>query len=246
MPEIIIYSVIIGDYDKLIDPKIFDKNIKYILFTDNNNLTSNVWDVKYIDVVDTPQKTARYYKLNPHIVLPEHKINIWVDGSLTPKFSDAEKLLNDINFDGKTIMCYRHYERNCTYDESDMVVRLKLDDPTKVAYQMEGYYNEGLPMDFGLFETGFMIRENNEKINRFNELWWQEVLNKSHRDQLSIMYVSWKTKIKVSPILVGFSVRTNNFLETIRLHNHEDKKPKIAEKEILFQSNGKIVNRILI
>ena len=242
MGKIIIYSAIIGDYDNIVTPKIIDKDVEYILFTDNLGYKSDVWKIINIKVTGGFKKTARYIKLNPHKVLPPHNISMWVDGALTPNFDNTENLLREIEFNNG-VMRYKHETRNCIYNESDVVVASKFDDPNVVALQMESYYNEGLPLDYGLFETGFMIRKNNDNINSFNELWWKEVSNKSYRDQLSQMYVSWKTKIVIKPIKIGKSIRDNKFLQPIRKHKKNETKP--TKTEYIVENSGKVTDRIL-
>lgn len=50
MDKIIIYSGIIGDYDNIVTPKIIDKDVEYILFTDNLGYKSDVWKIINIKV----------------------------------------------------------------------------------------------------------------------------------------------------------------------------------------------------
>ena len=54
--------------------------------------------------------------------------------------------------------------------------------------------------------------KNNEKVNEFNDIWWSEVNNFSARDQLSQVYSSWKTDIKIAPIPIGSSIYINKYL----------------------------------
>lgn len=44
----VIYSAIIGDYDTPKEPEYINPNLDHILFTDNPDIVSNVWDVKLI------------------------------------------------------------------------------------------------------------------------------------------------------------------------------------------------------
>ena len=88
--KVIVYSVNIGGYDLFNHPTKFDDNIRYILFTDNKYFKSNVWEVNHIDFLPNDldnRLKARYLKTNPHKVLPEHDISLWVDHCFTPKFN---------------------------------------------------------------------------------------------------------------------------------------------------------------
>jgi hypothetical protein len=215
LPKIIVYSVSTGGYDELKTPKVYDPNIRYILFTDNKYFKSDVWEVNHIDFIGNDldnRRKARYLKINPHLVLPNHDISIWVDHCYVPRFNNVHELLNEINFLNNDIMCYKHDVRQCIYSESEEVKTQRLDYSEVVNSQMSKYRIEGFPHNHGLFDSGFTIRKNNKKVNEFNDIWWDEVKNFSARDQLSQVYSSWKTDIKISPIPVGTSIYINKFL----------------------------------
>jgi hypothetical protein len=219
----IIYSCNIGNYDNFNIPKIYDKNVRYILFTDNKYFKSDVWEVNYVDFLShlDDRKKARFLKLNPDKVLPKHEVNLWIDHNFTPKINNFEDFLNQVKFKNN-IMLYKHRYRTCIYDEMMKVIEMKKESSKIADKQINKYKKEGFPKNFGLFETGFMIRPNNDTINMFNEMWWNEVNNESGRDQLSQMYVSWKTGIKPDPILIGKSAYDNKFLIS-NIHKKEYK-----------------------
>jgi hypothetical protein len=221
--KIIVYSANIGGYDNFNHPKIYDENVRYILFTDNKYIKSNVWEISHTDFLDeslTSRKSARYFKVNPHLVLPEHDISIWVDHCFTPQFNNANDLINKMSFtNDKNIMIFKHSWRDCIYKESEEVIKLKLDNQEIVTNQIDRYKKEGFPENLGLFETGFIVRENNKKVNEFNDVWWNEIKNGSGRDQLSNMYASWKTSLKINQLTYGVSCYNNPFLTQKNNHN---------------------------
>ena len=221
----IIYSVNIDGYDFFNEPKIIDKNVRYILFTDNKDFKSEVWEVNHVDFISNLDNRlkSRYIKLNPNIVLPNHDVSLWVDHTFTPKIDNFETFLNSIRF--KNISIYKHRIRNCIYDEGKKVISVKKEYESVVNKQLNKYISEGYPRFNGLYETGFMVRKNTESVNLFNRVWWFEVSNGSGRDQLSQMYSSWKTNTIVDPILVGTSAYDNPFTEYNK-HVKEYKIPK--------------------
>lgn len=219
----VIYSANIGGYDNFNKPVVYDENVRYILFTDNKYIKSDVWEICHTDSLNTTfdsRKLARYIKVNPHIVLPKHDVSIWIDHCFTPRFKDTNELFKNISFTkDKNIMIFPHSWRKCIYTESKEVLRQRLDSTEVVDSQMLRYRKEGFPENFGLFETGFMVRRNNDKVNEFNTVWWNEINNGSGRDQLSNMYASWKTSLEVSPIKYGTSTYKNLFLLPKTKHN---------------------------
>lgn len=221
MEKIIVYSVNINGYDEVNEPKVYDPNVEYILFTDNEEIKSDVWKIKSIEFLNKNldlRKKARYIKINSHLVLPPHDISIWIDHCFEPKFENVENLLNEIEFTGKNIMAYKHPERNCLYDEANVVLQYKRDTLSVVSTQMKRYSNMGFPKQYGLFETGFLFRRNNEKVKRLNETWWTEVLKNSGRDQLSHMFATWYTDVETKPIMVGDKAENNPFLSPRKDH----------------------------
>ena len=214
-PKIIVYSVNTGGYDELRSPDVYDPNIRYILFTDNKYFKSDVWEVNHIDFVDSKldnRKKARYIKINPHLVLPNHDISIWVDHCYKPRFNNAEEFLKEIGFFNNNIMSYKHDVRQCIYSESEEVKLQRLDYEDIINSQMSRYRIEGFPRNYGLFDSGFTIRKYNKVVNEFNDIWWGEVKNFSARDQLSQVYSSWKSGVDIKPILVGSSIYSNKYL----------------------------------
>ena len=213
--KVIVYSANIGGYDNFIDLKNYDPNVEYILFTDDIEFKSDVWDVRSVDFLkDTldNRKKARYIKLNPHLVLPPHDISIWIDHCLEPRFEDVRELLKYLNFGNSSIMCFPHPERDCLYDEGQVVLKLKLDTPEIVNNQMNRYHSMSFPRNYGLFENGFIVRRNNLKSKMFNETWWKEISKNSGRDQLSQMFVSWSIGVDITPILNCGLMADNIFL----------------------------------
>lgn len=62
--KIIIYTINIGGYDIFVDPKNYDKDVRYILFTDNKYVKSNVWEICHVDFIDKSfdnRKKAQIY-----------------------------------------------------------------------------------------------------------------------------------------------------------------------------------------
>lgn len=215
--KIIIYSANIGGYDSFWTPKNYDKNVRYILFTDNKYFKSSIWEVNHVDFLNSlnldNRHKSRYIKTNPHLILPEHDVSIWVDNCFNFKFTNANQMLKEIKFTNENIMLFKHDVRNCLYEEAKVVKKNNLDNENIVNLQMQKYSLEGFKKNQGLYSTGFMVRKNNTEVNKFNEVWWDEIKNFSGRDQLSQVYSSWKTNVKISPILNNGNVYNNNFLE---------------------------------
>jgi hypothetical protein len=101
----------------------------------------------------------------------------------------------------------RHNIRDCTYQEGLECIRKNKDSPEIIEKQMLQYKSESFPEHYGLSENSVLLRKNNdENIIKLMELWWNEVNNKSKKDQLSLQYAIWKNSfdIKYYPIPVFY------------------------------------------
>lgn len=197
----VVYTCITGSYDGLIDPEYISEGYDYICFTDNKEFKSDIWDIRPLpkEVEGLSQiKKQRYIKINPHLFLQEYDLSVWVDGNVTIK-SDLNTLVNKTISDDYSVYVPKHPFRTCIYSEARAVVSMKKDTKEIVDPQITRYQGEGFPKDYGLLQSNILIRKhNNEDCKKLMEAWSNEVMNGSHRDQLSFNYISWKNKdIKV-------------------------------------------------
>ena len=97
MKKYCVVTCIFNDYDLVRDPLKVDNNCSYYLFTDNKNLTSDIWKIIYLPQFDTDELTGvqktymwKYslYKYIPN--LSNYDYIIRVDGSILIKDSLAE------------------------------------------------------------------------------------------------------------------------------------------------------------
>jgi hypothetical protein len=94
------------------------------------------------------------------------------------------------------IAMFKHYKRDCIYDEAKVCKKMKLDDPGIIDRQMAKYKKEGYPAKNGLNEGTIILRRHTKKIEEFNNLWWSEISSGSRRDQLSLNYCLWKLRLR--------------------------------------------------
>lgn len=195
--NIVVYTAIIGGYDKLIlpDELVFDWD--YVLFTDARIEGISPFEVRsplYEDA-DTV-RVARYHKLNSHLVLSEYDYSIWIDGNIQLKSHYFRELINDEADIGTEILLRKHPDRRCTYQEILKCRELLKDDFGLMSRQLDRYRQEKFPENAGLFETNVVLRcHKSERVLRFNEYWWEELSKGSRRDQLSCVYALRKAQL---------------------------------------------------
>lgn len=241
--KIVVYTANIGDYDSVDIPQFLElnKDVKFVLFTTNKQLRSNKIDIRYVEdymsIDRDPQRVARFFKLQPHKVLPPHDISIWHDSCLSLKITNYNKVVEE-NLINRSLemICYRHPNRNCLYREASACISQSLDNQLLIKRQIERYKGEGFPSNKGLYDTGIMIRVNSQKMQVFNDMWYDEVKRGSKRDQISHMYCIRKNKVRIGSFIEGYGDRKGKSLILTKRKHIKDtrvKRSKFQEKKDL-------------
>ena len=196
----VIFTCITGGYDPIVDPIKKIDGYDYVLFTDNVNVYSTVWQIRPIpeELLELSKtKQQRCVKICPHKYLPEYDMSVWADGNLKLNF-EIDKFINSFVDDTHNVFVKTHPARKCAYREKVACAQMRKDDDAIMTKQMEIYKKEGFPENFGLSETNFMVRFHNEKdCITLMDAWAEEVKKHSKRDQLSFNYCVWKTKTNI-------------------------------------------------
>lgn len=222
--KVAIYTVITGNYDRIKNPKFISENIDYFIVTDQTLPKDLVWkkiDIKYQKEISnlTVQELSRYYKIKPHELFVDYDYSIYIDGNIIIN-GDLLFYINAMNKKNKIIAMHKHCVRSCIYDEGKAIYALGKARFIDIFKQLNGYNKDGFPKNYGLFENNIIIRKHNDNqcIKLMND-WWNEYINKTHRDQLSFMYVLWKNGYTSDFVLSLGSNSRANPLFIINNHN---------------------------
>ncbi len=225
MKDVIIYTAIFNGKDTLKEPTLVSDRCKYICFTDDENLKSNVWEIRVVDPgYGDGNLNAKYFKIFPHKCLNEDNVenSIWVDGA-RQIIGDInwfiKNVANDFNFNG--VLLLKHPEgRDCLFQEIEHILLLNrggnIKSPNDIILNQKNIYkDDGMPKNFGLFNCPILIRNHNDKdTTLLSDAWWVEILNKSKRDQVSLPYTLWKNNIKHNTIpLEKFNADNNTIFK---------------------------------
>jgi GT2 family glycosyltransferase/glycosyltransferase involved in cell wall biosynthesis len=194
----VVYTAIFGNYDSIKEPEYINKDWDYVCFTNNKNLKSDIFTVKYVDAIfDNQTKNPRMLKILSHIFLIGYDYTLWIDGSVKLRGTNIENLINQHK--DSYIALHKHEVRECVYDEAQACINAKKDDQNKIEKQITRYKDEGLPLNTPVAETAEILRnQNNKNTKQLNISWWAELNKNSVRDQISFVYVCWKYKFKYS------------------------------------------------
>ncbi|MDR2600489.1 MAG: DUF616 domain-containing protein [Oscillospiraceae bacterium] len=192
--RIAVYTTLFGEYDIVRSPKVYPENIDYYYVSDTKEGIPTGWEwvdaTNYLpEDLESSLLKARFIKTHPHLLFPEYDWSIYLDSNVMP-VNDISKYCVSSNTD---IVMFIHPRRDCIYHEALTVVSIAYSLASTVKPQMSKYRKQGMPSRFGLTETSVIVRKHNTKLCvQLMEEWWEEVYNKSKRDQLSFMYVIWK------------------------------------------------------
>jgi len=190
----IVYTTNFGNIgDKLRDPLVRSKGVKYICFADKT-IKSKIWKIKKVRVSD-PVLATRLYKLRPMRYFKGP--TLWMDCSFELKV-DPRSLLRLLK--GVDMVAFKHPHRHHILQEAAVLAtRLKL--PLKhLRKQVVKYLGDGFKQR-QVTVPNFCIRSANDKMEDFGNMWWKQYLAYPHgRDQMSIDYSMWVMGIKVKYI----------------------------------------------
>lgn len=192
--RVAVYTASIG-FPTIVKDPVFPKppNWDFFFFTDNPNLHSNYFQIVNVSrhpELD-PNRDAKQYKLLPHKYFPDYDYSIWIDSSiaLLPMFP---KLAAEM-FQYPAAL-FKHPERQSIYAEAEVIRKHGLADLKRLRNQMATYERENYPDTNPLAAGGVLFRHHNlPAIREFNELWFEQIIKFSKRDQLSFPYIEWKT-----------------------------------------------------
>lgn len=188
-----VFTINFGGYDRLREPLFKTDGWDYIVFT-NNDIKSEGWEVRKVDLDMTNHHAARHVYINSNLYLSEYDYSIMVGGQIEIK-GDMDKFVKE-NFDlSKNFNLMKHPCRACIFDEANLLIKetlVKGDGVAELNDQMHRYKFNGMPTNFGLSACGIIGRHHNTEVKKFERIWWNELYNGICRDQLSFDYLRWK------------------------------------------------------
>lgn len=232
MKKICVYTCITGDYDNIHEIEKKEQEVDYLLFTNNKSLTSNSWQVIYIEDPNLDnQRLSRKIKMLGHTIIDQnYDISVWQDASVVFQKSVVDFVqtyLKDHSF-----AAFLHHARDCIYDEAMECIKKKKDKKEIIMQQLAFLRQEGFPEHYGLCEMTVFIKKHHDPIvKKTMEMWFDMICRYSKRDQLSFMYCAYKNHLQIDFIPLNvwdnewFYCYTHNYkkiLDTCRVYFGSD------------------------
>jgi len=196
--EIAVFTVIFGKYDILHGPYAGIGSYDFYCVTDDPSAVRAPWKAIVVDPGNIdPSKLNRLFKFFPHRFLSGYEKSVYMDGNVAVLRDPAPFLREQGN--DSPVLCLRHPQRNCVYEEAEACVAKGKDDANTIRRQMERYRAEGLPERLGLSQNNVIVRRHSDRsLDALMMAWWNELCSESRRDQLGLPYASWRSRVPVA------------------------------------------------
>lgn len=191
MSKIVLYTANFGEKDRFNDEATNSRfvklpNIEYVYFSDKQ-YSSKTWNViTEAPKFTNPNQSAKWYKLHSHVLFP-NDTSIWTDAHYSP-YRDLEDLL----VPNTPLILFNHY-RDCVYKEAEKLTKIQFQPQSMLDTQINFYKKRGMPKNTGFYQGRFLIRT--PECGPFNMRWWNQILEYTRRDQLSLAYLLWRKAV---------------------------------------------------
>lgn len=201
--KLTVYTALMADKEIPIEevgqfyPFKHDKDdVKYIAFTNRDDLTSDFWEVKKLDVEEnlSPRMMSRKIKWNPTKYLEDFTHSIWLDSPCYFVY-EPKAIVNYYLKNKYHTAIHHHTDLRSVYVEGMVSSYVyKTDRPEIINRQLEKYHYSGMPYTYDHFETAILIRKNCNRSCKLSEEVFNELLQHSIRDQISLPFFVWQKR----------------------------------------------------
>lgn len=150
--SIAVYSCVTGDYDEIKEVGQFaEPGVDYYFFTNNRDLTSDSWNVVYVDNGGLDNiRLARKIKVLGHPLLDKYDVAVWLYGVSTLRKPVSRFIEEKCNLAKYGLVGFAHRERDSIYSEALECIKAGEDNRDVIEAQINGYREEGYPDHAGL------------------------------------------------------------------------------------------------
>jgi len=139
-----------------------------------------------IDKRYTDRRHAKIFKILPHLFVPGYDYYIWIDSTHMVVMNPIDII--NMYLKDSDIALFKHPERNCVYQEAEVIKSVNFDQLSFVDFQMIFYESMSYPKENGLYELPCRIQRNTSQIQALMLTWWELICKYSSRDQLSLPF----------------------------------------------------------
>lgn len=217
--RMVVYTALTGKYDNVHELIYKEHGVDYLLFTNNRQITSKTWQVRYVNSDLDNVLLSREIKMLPHKYVPDYDYSVYIDANAYIYGNIAQ--LTTLLSPAKSFVVTMHRVNTSIKEEIESCVKCKGISREEVNNQYEKYLKCGFKDNLGLAECGILVRIHNDpKLISLMERWWQEFQNGVKRDQLSLMACIYLEDFATYSIIEG-TIYHNQFC-IIGGHNNDN------------------------
>ena len=244
-----IVTMVFNNYDLLREPKVVDENAEYVCITDNKELRSDVWKIRYMPALDTDklsgiQKTyiIKYAKFL-NFISNESKYVIRVDASvqINQPLTPIIEYLDNNNHDA---LLLAHTHRDDFIEEYKIWVTARKYDIKNyekfLRYMSEKQFNIN---HTGLIECTIQIfRISDTTVSLLKEMGdlLATQVQYNDQDQCWFTYLFSKYDDKLNTCFSNISILASSFMD---LCAHNNPNPYIKRDGELIVRDGKVIDK---
>jgi hypothetical protein len=175
---------------------------EWILVTDQP-VESDLWRVVHEPRPELgPRMAAKLAKFRPDFYTNAYT-TVWLDAAA--RFKDEDGLARLIDWSAAMPLSqFPHPARRCLYDEAAVSTGVWKYQHQNLAGQMMAYKEQGMPLNWGLWATGVIVRNGPRSLTRgFDDGWLAEQFRFTDQDQVSEPYVAWRTGVRPHDLPFG-------------------------------------------
>lgn len=204
----VVFGATTGGIDGVWHPGWTHPDFDYFRFTDEEEAESygllNFLPLQYRG--SSARRSARWVKTHPHLLFPEARWAVWMDGNAVALDSWEEEF-NDFVATGEPIGLIKHPLRQDTeHEAAECILRGK---DSAVAIRAH-FARTGPDPKVGLFETNLvMYNLSHRSLGPLLATWWSLMLSGSQRDQVSLPHALHRHDVTPHVLLDGASLRSD-------------------------------------
>jgi hypothetical protein len=203
----VVYTCLFGHSELFNDFEYQRDGIDFVCFTDDPDLRSKFWKIELAPrrLLD-PARAAKKIKALPHVYLGQYDESLYIDNTARLEVEPKRMFDEYLAPAQSPLVCFRHPERDCVYDEARVVLSIGFDTPERVKPHMALYRHLGYPAHHGLAKTTLLLRRHHDPaLQRMLNTWSEQVMCHSRRDQLSMLPSCWFEDFEPDYIPLHFS-----------------------------------------
>ena len=181
------YTSILGGYERLNEDQSQSSDIDFVCFTDDPELTSDVWDIVHVSPAFPldPHRSQRRVKILGHARLNQYRESMYIDNTVSLR-GEVNELFETMLGDADMGMAHHSYHSQL-HEEFAAVWSAGIDDYHRLMEQWD-HYTALSPEALGgpALWGGIIVRRNTTDVKALCETWYEHVLRYSRRDQLSV------------------------------------------------------------